>query len=122
MARTYLTLIIREAVYLGLQVLDLVLLLLVDRDLLGYVVLALLLLGVHRLDLLLQALLVFLALRQLDLNVAETLFQLLYLSHGHAQLLDRLGGADEVRGLHRRDGRRELRRRLNCIKGLNRKC
>ena len=105
---TYLTLILRKTVDLGLQVLDLVLLLLINGNLLRDVVFALLLLGIHGLDLELQALLVFLALRQLDLDVAQTLLQLLDLGHGHAQLLDRLRRADEVRGLHGGDGRRKL--------------
>ena len=109
---TYLTLILRETIDLSLQILNLVLLFLIDGYLLCYVVLGLFLLGVHGLDLALKALFVFLALGQLDLNIPQTLLQFLDLSHGDAQLLDRLRLADVVRGLHSRDSWRELRRRL----------
>lgn len=76
-----LCLVVRETVDLGLQVLDLILLFLIDCYLFCDVVFVLVLLAFHCLDLLLQALFVLLALSQLDLNVPQTLLELLNFRH-----------------------------------------
>jgi hypothetical protein len=72
---------VRETVDLGLQVLDLILLFLIDCYLFCDVVFVLVLLAFHCLDLLLQALFVLLALSQLDLDVPQTLLELLDFRH-----------------------------------------
>ena len=105
---TYLTLVLAKTVDFGLQILDLVLLLLINCYLLGNIVLSLLLLGVHNLNLRLQTLLILLTLCQLYLDVPQTLLELLNLRHRHPQLLNSLLLAHVVGRLHRGNHGREL--------------
>ena len=72
----------------------------VDRHLLGNVVRAAVLFGVGALHLVLEGLLLLLVLSELDLNVSETLLELLDLSLSDAELLDDLSSADGVSRLH----------------------
>lgn len=71
---TYLGLVVAEVFDLLLQMLDLLLVLLVDLHLVGQVPLGGVVLFLHLDDPGLQRFFVFLALGQLDLNIAQTLF------------------------------------------------
>lgn len=114
--RTYLGLILREAVNLLLQMLNLLLLLLIDLDLPLQVQLAVTLLRVHLVNARLQRFLVFLTLGQLDLYVAQTLLEFFDLCESDTQLVYRLGRVHDVWVLHLADLRRELRGALQLIK------
>ena len=100
MEKTYLGLVIGEAIDLLLQVLDLSGLLLVNLELLGKILLLPVGIFVHLSDPDTLALFLLLGFRQLDLHIPERLLELVHLGLCYPELRDDLLGANDVSGLH----------------------
>ena len=95
-----LALVVREAIYLLLQVLNLGGLLLVDMLLLGEVVVQALCVPIHLLDADAHRFLFFLGFCQLDFHISQRLLQLVHFRLCYTQLLDKLLAIHHVSRLY----------------------